>query len=456
MTDILKKKHTLMVVGALEIFLVLLLTFFTDLTPYTKKIILIAMGIPLIFLFLNRPWIFIYLIPITALLSYSLMIKGIKINATHTFIFCLCFPTILFILYKNQNYFKDSLFWKPIFIISIVSIISFLFTLLRDISSPWVIRGTLEIILLMLLYQACIILINSEKKIKYLMFSLIAAGTFISFQTLLGFSQALRFSPEKMAQTFFLISGGSFCASPNQAAMFIELIIPIVLIHYLYAKKRLWKLLSLSILFIMFLAIFSTFSRGAILGLGITTILIIFLTKKFREALIPFALIIIFLFASSFYLLVMARLETIAFQATTFAGRIPLFKVALNIIKHNWFIGIGMNNFQFLKYSYGLPYSCDPYKIQSSHNIYLEMFANLGIMGIAVTIWIFVASIISLTRTFESNEQIKAYSIGLFGSITIFYIHGFIDCAIANIRTMAVFIIILSLLAILYSRHKWR
>ncbi|MCK4330168.1 O-antigen ligase family protein [candidate division WOR-3 bacterium] len=456
MTDILKKKYTLMVVGALEILLVLLLTFFADFTPYTKKIILIAMGIPLIFLFLNRPWLFIYLIPLSAFLSYSLTIKGIKINATHACIFCLCFPAILFILYKKQNYFKDSLFWKPILIISIVSLISFLFTLIRDISSSWVMRGTLEVIFFLLLYQACIILIDSDKKIKYLMFSLIAAGTLISFQTLLGFSQALRFSPEKMAQTFFFIRGGSFGASPNQAAIFIELIIPIVLIHYLYAKKRSWKLLSLSILFIMFLAIFSTFSRGAILGLGITTILIIFLTKKTKEALIPFALIIIFLFASSFYLLVMARLETIAFQATTFAGRIPLFKVALNVIKQNWFIGIGMNNFQFLKYSYGLPYSYDPYKIQSAHNIYLEMFANLGIMGFIVTIWIFIASITSLTRTSKSNEQIKANSIGLFGSITTFYIHGFIDCAIANIRTMAVFIIILSLLAIEYSRNKWR
>lgn len=454
MTDILKKKYTLMVVGALEISLVLLLNFFTDLTPYAKKIIIIAMGIPLIFLFLNRPWLFIYLIPLTVFISYSPQIKGIEINTTHACIFLICFPTFLFILFKDRIYIRKSLFLKPLLGILIVAIISFLFALLRDISSPWVMRGTLEVILLMLLYQTCIILIDSDKKIKYLMFSLIAAGTLMSFQTLLGFSQALRFSPEKMAQTFFFIRGGSFDASPNQAAIFIELIIPIVLIHYLYAKNRLWKLLSLSILFIMFLAIFSTFSRGAILGLGITIILIIFLTKKFREALIPFALIIIFLFASSFYLLVMARLETIAFQATTFAGRMPLFKVALNVMKHNWFIGIGMNNFQLLKYSYGYSYSYDPYMIQSAHNIYLEMFANLGIMGFVATIWIFISSVIGLTRTFKANEQIKANYIGLFGSITTFYIHGFIDCAIANIRTMAVFIIILSLIAIEYSRHK--
>ena len=92
-------------------------------------------------------------------------------------------------------------------------------------------------------------------------------------------------------------------------------------------------------------------------------------------------------------------------------------------------------------------------KIKSAHNIYLEMFANLGIMGLISIIWIYVSSVKCLKRTFKSNEKIRINSIALIGSITAFYIHGLIDSAIGNERTMAVFIIIISILAIEYSRR---
>lgn len=454
MADILKRKYILALVVALEMSLLLLLLLRGYHSLNIKVLLPTFIGIPLIFVLLNKPWIFIYLVPLTAFFSFFVKIGGIKINTTHACIVLICFSTSIYLFFKNQNYVKNSLFLKPILIITIVAIISFLLACLRGISSVWVMRGTLEVVLLLLLFQVCILLINSEKKIRYLKLSLIVAGTLISFQTLYGYSYALQFSPEKMSQAFYFIRGGTFGASPNQAAMFIELIFPIIMIYYIYAKNRLWKFASLSLLFIMSLAVFSTFSRGAILGLSFSTILIILLTKKFKEILIPFALIILFLFASSFYLLFIARFKTVAFQTTTLAGRMPLFKAAANVIKDNWLIGIGMNNFQLLKYNFGFPHFLDPFKIQSAHNIYLEMFANLGIMGLVATLWILFSSIVGLTRASKSDEQIKANSIGFFGSIAAFYIHGFIDSAIANVRTMSVFIIILSLLAIEYSRSK--
>ena len=154
------------------------------------------------------------------------------------------------------------------------------------------------------------------------------------------------------------------------------------------------------------------------------------------------------------YLLLIARFETIAFQTTTLVGRRPLFKAAAGVIKDNWLIGIGMNNFQLLKYNFAFPHFLDPFKIQSAHNIYLEMFANLGIIGFIALLWILVSSIMGFKRIPRSNERRKANYIGLLASISTFYIHGFIDCAIANIKTMAVFIIILSLLAMEHSRNK--
>ena len=454
MTDILKRKYMLAVAAALEVSLLLLLFLRGYHCLNIKVLLLTFIGIPLIFILLNRPWIFIYLVPLTAFFSYSLKIGGIEINTTHTCIVLIFLSASLYLSIKTQNYVKNSLFLKPIMILSIIAIISFLFTHLRSISSLWVARGTLELGLLLLLYHVCILLINTEKRIRYLKLSLIVAGTLLSFQTLYGYSYALRFSPEKLAQAFFFFRGGTFGASPNQAAMFLELIFPIVLIYYLYAKKRLRKLVSLSLVFIIFLAVFSTFSRGAILSLSFSMILIIFLTKKFKEVLIPAASIVVFLFFSSFYLLIIARFETFAIQVSTLVGRIPLFKAAMNVIKDNWLIGIGMNNFQLLKYNYGFPYSFDLFKIKSAHNIYLEMFANLGIMGIVATLWILISSIVGIKRTVKSNEQIKASSIGLFCSITAFYLHGFMDSALANVRTMAVFVIILALFATEYSRSK--
>ena len=453
MTHLLKKKYILILVGALEILLLLLLSIRSWHTSDAIIALLIIIGIPLIFVLFNRPWIFIYLVPLTAFFP-SLNIGGKYINPTYACIILICLSASLNLLFKKPNYFKNSLFLKPILSISTIAFISFLFAHLRGISSPWVMRGTFEVVLWLLLYQACILFIDNEKKIKYLKFALIIAGTSIALQTLFSYSYALKFSFEKMANALYFIRGGIFGASPNQAAIFIELIFPIVLIYYLYANSRLRRLATLSLLFLMLLAIFSTFSRGAIVGISFSIILITFLTKKIKELLIPIAIILFFLFISSFYLLLIARFETIAFQTTTLVGRIPLFKAAAGVIKDNWLIGIGMNNFQLLKYNFAFPHFLDPFKIQSAHNIYLEMFANLGIIGFIALLWILVSSIMGFKRIPRSNERRKANYIGLLASISTFYIHGFIDCAIANIKTMAVFIIILSLLAMEHSRNK--
>ncbi len=454
MTEILKKKYIIFFAMVLQLFILLVMQYHWYQSLYIKILFLIFFGIPFLLAGLKRPWIFIYILLLTVFVGFTVTVFGIKLNATHGLIVLISLYVALYLMLNNRDFLKESLFIKPLLVLLFCAVLSLLFAMLRGIDSPWVIRGTFEVFLLVLLYQSCVLLFNDDKRILCLKFALIAAGTIVSLQTLYSYSFALQFSFEKMARAFYFIRGGTFGASPNQAAIFIELTFPLLLISYLYTKIRLWKISTLVLLLIMFLAIFSTFSRGAILGLVTSVIIVVVLTKKFRDVLMPAALLLFFLLISSFYLLLLARFQTITMQTVTLAGRIPLFKAAMNIIKDNWVIGIGMNNFQHLKYSFGFPFSYDPFEIQSAHNIYLEMFANLGIMGFIATVWIFVGAVIAFKRSHWRNEQRKINYIAFLASISTFYIHGIVDCAIANIRTMIVFVIIIALLAVEYRRNK--
>jgi len=91
----------------------------------------------------------------------------------------------------------------------------------------------------------------------------------------------------------------------------------------------------------------------------------------------------------------------IDFGSRTFSHRIELLKSSLHLIKQNFFVGVGLNNFipNLVKVSNGF---LNSWELQPVHNIYLLIFSETGIIGLMLFVYL-------LIRSFIFSKGIKVY-----------------------------------------------
>jgi O-antigen ligase len=203
---------------------------------------------------------------------------------------------------------------------------------------------------------------------------------------------------------------------------------------FLSSKSSYVKGVLSGVLGAMLVAVILTFSRGAWLALLFMSLYIIIRSRGFRKMIPVLIVSVILICASGVYGLILLRINTTSGYDPAVAGRMVLWSSALNIIKDNLLTGVGMNNFRIVKYSYGTPLMFYPGKIMSAHNVYLEIFADFGILGIIAFLWIFCSLLTHLDRTIRTTHDptVKAIVLGLSAAMIGYLIHGLVDCSIAN------------------------
>jgi len=122
-------------------------------------------------------------------------------------------------------------------------------------------------------------------------------------------------------------------------------------------------------------------------------------------------------------------------------SRIPQMQVASNIIKANPVLGVGINNYTEVMQDYdttdmGLT-SITRHQV---HNIFLQIGAEMGIVGLAIFIWLIWMVYKEGLRYFKESEgSMSAIVIGLIAGITAFLIHGLVDAASLGNHLFATF-----------------
>jgi O-antigen ligase len=93
--------------------------------------------------------------------------------------------------------------------------------------------------------------------------------------------------------------------------------------------------------------------------------------------------------------------------------RINYWFQTLKIIKSSFWTGVGLGNFN-------LPFA------RYAHNSYLQIWAEMGILGIASFLWLIFAVFKSAFREIK-NSQNKRLITGLFAANVVFLVHNLID-----------------------------
>jgi len=247
----------------------------------------------------------------------------------------------------------------------------------------------------------------------------------------------------------------------NIFAVFLALLLPIcasLALYYLKGKRKL--LLSLLAALAAY-CLFFTFSRGAIVGFLAA---VLFMGVLKRDKLIFLLLIITlvvgpFIIPKSIHHWVKSRDSL--WEVLLDKERINIYKTSLNMIKAHPFIGVGVNTYclNYQKYKIKETSGFTGNAQYYAHNIYLHMAGEIGLLGLAVFLWLLFVLFkkwFLFYKRKDITDFLKISSLGIVAGIIAFLINGLTETNLYYSKVATLFWFQVSLLLGIFNLKKER
>lgn len=231
---------------------------------------------------------------------------------------------------------------------------------------------------------------------------------------------------------------GSF-PDPHLFSLFTNLSLPFI--FYLWKKTASRRYLLIGS--VCLLASLLSFSRAAYLALCFGLAFSFFLFSNFQNLsfLIKrhFSSFLVLLFFSFVFLavpnpLVQRFVSSFDLGEGSNAGRLEMWKLAGENTLERPFTGVGIGN--FAKYNFPMSSDTDPIY---AHNLFLDFSAEIGILGILLLIFLFLAPILKAKK----NSSLLTKTLAL--TIFIFMIHSFFETPFYSIHVLPLFFLFLAI-----------
>jgi len=227
--------------------------------------------------------------------------------------------------------------------------------------------------------------------------------------------------------------GGTF-GHPNNFAIYLCLFLPLVFSFFFAPLKKEYKVICGLIFLISVSTLILTLSRGGWISFIVSMVIFFVLGLKarlisLRRAMFVVIICIIFLaiIIFAFQELIFTRIYSYDYGSAY--SRIPLMKVAMNMIKAHPFLGVGINNYTEVMHLYDdIPRQIIPVGSSGVHNSYLGIASEIGIMGLFFFLW-FVALLYKqgIKIMGRNDKLIVCLTIGILAGISAFLISIMVD-----------------------------
>ena len=256
-------------------------------------------------------------------------------------------------------------------------------------------------------------------------------------------------------------------AHPNVFAMLIYITLPFAIIRLARAKRNIAKIICIIWLLMATIVFYFINSRGGMVAasfaLAITLGWILFqdgipikgklkdwLWTKRRIFFSLIAFLAIFLALTVFFQIVSPQGSTLKHGGGISAGRIKFWQVAFNMFQSNPLLGSGLSTYPRFYYQ-DLPTL--GWIAPHAHNLYIDVVAQLGILGIFSLLWIIIAIPFLYIRSRGAQHHVKFnYRLenedllfGAIAGITGFLIHSLVDVVIYTPDTIIPLIILITI-----------
>jgi len=231
--------------------------------------------------------------------------------------------------------------------------------------------------------------------------------------------------------------------NPNVYGAYLLLAIPPAAAMIFCAKKPIYKLIATGITGLLLVSLALTYSRGCYLALAVSILVFILLIEK--------RMIVFFvagLAAVPFVLpaAMLARLASIInFDDTSTAFRLNIYRASVRILEDFWMAGLGQG---IEAYNQVYPfYAFAAVPSPHSHNLFLQIFLETGIVGIVVFIVVlacfFRTQFSFIRRTTDLSRKVLAAA--LTAAVVGFLFQGMFDHVFYNYRVMLTFFIFIGI-----------
>lgn len=383
----------------LAIVLVLLVYFLPDLIIEPNKVLIALLGAALLTAFLSRR-LFMGLLLLIMLLPLQTSVV-VFYNVT---IFKLYFVFFFLAALLHQVMRKQLYVDWPFFLLLFACLLAAVASTMKAISFD---RSVFYTVLYF--YRTAIIFLipwvvtqrDQLYKIKdvFIVVAFLSAGTAIL--ELFGF----------FGQDFYRVSG--IFAEANQLGNFCNYVLPLILASFLIDRSKKWNLFLIIAALTLSFAILSTNSRSNWFVFMVVLIPFAFLFSK-KPRLIPVILFVAIFFVLGYYFHPQRELIDIRYREVVEVGlesgyRLQRLQFAWNLFKENLILGVGIahyGNYLLSAHSF--------IEGTSTHNIFLQVLAETGLVGFVffagLHVYIFVIFIRAIKNAKRTSDKILYFA----------------------------------------------
>ena len=341
-------------------------------------------------------------------------------------------------LYLNIKNFITSFLGAVLVILTILMLISTTYATERALAIKEAVRFITYIGLIFIIKYE----IKEKKNIKNIIKCFIGTTTILCIYGIIQYFTKVGLNP-----TFISEQGTRITATmenPNGLGAYLVLsFFPIFMLVFDECNKK-KKAFYVAISLLMIVNILLTGSRNATVGFMIGLLILAILYNYKIVAVFILCIPVFFLDKS-----LSNRFLNIK-ESVLNDPRIKLWKVAIKMIKEHPIKGVGNGNYVALYDEYVLKYpelAYGDYHRFSSHNSYLKVQSELGILGIVTFLLVIIASIKNVIKVYKNTEDkmYKLFFMGVMASIVAFLAMNLLDNLFFSPQTTTYFWLFIAL-----------
>jgi O-antigen ligase len=189
-----------------------------------------------------------------------------------------------------------------------------------------------------------------------------------------------------------------------------------------------------------------TKSRGAWFGFGVATLYLLLRTRSVRLWVAASAAVVLVASLGQLREVLLVRAAETSLRDPSFLGRLLLWFYVWKVGSANWLLGVGFDNFRYVKHFYGYPFPLSFAERYHAHNIFMEMFVDLGVFGFVGFCWIYLRTILRLDRIAKTRSHDNwGLALGLGAALVAFGAHGLFDYVVFQHGALALLAVLLGL-----------
>jgi O-antigen ligase len=297
--------------------------------------------------------------------------------------------------------------------------------------------STLMVVEVLLLIYFAAVIPRSPRDVRVLMYGIVASTTLVAIWVPLAplVSGGLG---GKVVSTPFGVTNLNIVACALAMAGAVSL-------GLLSGTDSLWPKLALfASVLLCSVALVITRSRGGWFGFG-AAFLYVLARSRSKGPLMLAATMALAVLASGFLksMLVSRATQTTVYDPSML-GRFVLWHFAWLVAKANWLFGVGMDNFRYVKHFYGYPVPISLARQYNAHNLYLEVLADLGVVGFVAFFWLFLSALVKAWRAAASGAA-RNLGLGLSAGFIACAVHGLVESNMFNLGVFALLGVLIGL-----------